>query len=122
MKTITKTITKSAKVLTLGVAIACTGCASRPAPNFANGGYYMAGDDDCKLWRASDKGSINCYTKDDKFTGIRYPMTNQQLEMYRYNQQREAQAWANLNQQIKNSQPVRTSCNTIGTYTNCSSY
>lgn len=63
-----------------------SGCSSG-GPQFLRGNYYMTGDSNCKYSRARTANSINCYDSDDKLTGYRNAMTDQQLQMYRYEKQ-----------------------------------
>ena len=65
-----------------------SGCASSATPNYYNGGYYMAGDDNCKIIRARTSNTINCYNSDDTLKGYRIVMSQQQLDMYMHNQNR----------------------------------
>ena len=70
----------------IGILLSLSGC-SMAGPQFLRGNYYWTGDSDCKLSRQRTDTSITCYNSDDKETGYRNAMTDQQLQMYRHNQQ-----------------------------------
>lgn len=63
-----------------------SGCASSAKPNFYNGDYYMAGDENCARISVKALYTINCFKADGTPTGYRRAMTQQQLDMYMHNQ------------------------------------
>lgn len=66
--------------------ILVTGCASSvtgPAPMFYNGNYYLAGDPACVAYRGHQSlRKIMCFDAGNQATGIRDPMSDQQLVMH----------------------------------------
>lgn len=84
-----------------------SGCFRTAMPNFYNGRYYMAGDDNCVRSRMLSNTRIMCVNSDGKETGYRDAMTDQQLQMYQHNKQMAQQQSLTLN------------CYTIGNITNC---
>lgn len=76
-----------AALLTVGII---SGCGNEAAPNFYNGGYYMAGDKTCTRINAIGPDRVMCYDKAGNPTGYRVAMTTQQLQMYAYNRQRQS--------------------------------
>lgn len=74
---------KLMKVLAVSImATTVSGCASVATPNFYNGDYYMAGDDNCKRISVKAPYTIYCHTEDGTVTGYRRAMTQQQIDMY----------------------------------------
>lgn len=71
-------------ILLMVLVVTLTGCASA-APNFYNGKYYMAGDSNCSRVRQHTEDTIMCINSKGEETGWREAMTDQQLEMWRYN-------------------------------------
>ena len=55
-------------------------------PTYANGSYYMAGDAACRAYSVIDSRTIYCLNDDGERTGRRSALTDQQLQMYRHNQ------------------------------------
>lgn len=81
------------------VALALAGCAggSGPtaAPNFMNGYYYLAGDSTCTQIRQIAVGRVMCVNPQGQDTGYRDAMTDQQIQMWQYqNQMAQQQAAA----------------------------
>ena len=68
------------------MAIILGGCASA-MPNFFNGRYYMAGDSSCVSGRVISESRMMCINSDGEETGYRDALTDQQLQMYRHDQQ-----------------------------------
>ena len=100
-----------------------TGCFRTAKPNLFNGNYYMSGDSACASARALSDTRILCIDTDGKETGYRDAMTNQQLEMYRFEQQelsesirRAGEAWA------PKRTTTTTNCYRIGGMLSCSSF
>lgn len=73
-----------------------SGCASA-MPNAINGKYFMAGDSNCKRYRMLSDDRIMCLDSDGQETGYRRAMTNQELQMWQFNQSREDAAWQQIN-------------------------
>ena len=69
-----------------------------------NGYYYMGGDDQCARYSVSsdDNSVIICYTKDDEYTGERYPLTDAQINFELQKRQRDQAALNGLIQQMNN--------------------
>jgi len=61
-------------------AVLLSSCAAMP--NFYNGKYYMAGDENCRYMRPLDENRIICSNSSHIDTGHRAAMTDQQLQMY----------------------------------------
>ena len=82
------------------LVIVLSACVSSPAPNFYNGRYYMAGDDNCVMMRALSPDRIMCINSKKQESGYRDALTDQQLYMYQQTvmQQQAAnqQVYANL--------------------------
>lgn len=72
--------------LTITLGFAMSGCANNPMPNFYNGKYYMAGDDNCKFMRQIEPDKVMCQNSSHRDTGYRIAMTDQQLQMYMHQQ------------------------------------
>lgn len=64
------------------------GCAAKP--NLVNGKYYMGGDSNCRKYRALSDDQIMCVNSDGQETGYRNAMSDQELQMYYYNQAEES--------------------------------
>jgi hypothetical protein len=73
------------------------GC-STPGPQLLRGSYYWTGDGSCESSSYRTDTSINCYNSDEEATGYRNAMTNQEMQAYKYQQQRKRQE---LRQAIK---------------------
>ena len=88
------------------------GCASA-MPNFFNGRYYMAGDSSCVRGRALSETRMMCINSDGQETGYRDAMTDQQLQMYRHDEQMTQQQ----------NKTTNTNCyRTYGGGMNCTTY
>jgi len=83
------------------VFTALSGCASDPSPNYFNGGYYMAGDPSCVRMSAFGKGRIMCYNSSGAATGYRDEMTQQNLQMYQYQQINQQAQMQQFGQQLQ---------------------
>ena len=81
------------------------GCATA-RPNFYNGKYYMAGDDNCRYMRQIATDRIMCSNANHVDIGYRDAMTDQQLQMYMNQQQVNATLLA---PQLNKPQPQKTS-------------
>ena len=66
------------------------GC-STPGPQLLRGSYYWTGDSSCESSSYRTDTSINCYNSDEEATGYRNAMTNQEMQAYKYEQQRKQQ-------------------------------
>ena len=90
------TIAKCLVVLTVSGCAGGSGTVA--APNLLNGKYFMAGDNTCTGIKQISDGRVMCYNGAKEPTGYRDAMTDQQIQMYQYNQQlalqRNAQARA----------------------------
>lgn len=73
-----------------------SGCAIK-SPRAINGKYYMAGDSNCRRYRVISDDRIMCLNSDGQETGYRNAMSDQELEMYRFNLSREDAAWQQIN-------------------------
>ena len=74
----------------LGILIGLSSCGGTPGPQFFQGNYYWL-DSDCMRFRSTTATSIECFNSDHVPTGYRNAMTEQQMDMYRHNQQMEQQ-------------------------------
>jgi hypothetical protein len=89
------------KKITMSVlAAVLVGCTSGPAPNFYNGRYYMAGDPTCKNLRGISQTRIMCSDAQGKDTGWRDAMTDQQIQMFQFQQMQQQQSSADLDRMI----------------------
>ncbi|TSA40448.1 MAG: hypothetical protein D4R63_06140 [Methylococcaceae bacterium] len=75
------------KILTLALVIIFLGGCASAMPNFYNGHYYMAGGKGCSNWRPLSGDRMMCQDDERNDTWAISPMTDQQLQMYRHNQQ-----------------------------------
>lgn len=66
------------------------GCATA-GPQLINGRYYMTGDAACARVKPNVSGDLMCYDKHDNFVGIRSPLSSDEMQMYQYGQQRNAE-------------------------------
>jgi len=98
------------KITLISLAILLGGC-STAAPNFINGKYYLAGDSNCKRYRVLSESRIMCMNKKGEEVGYRDAMTDQQLQMYMYQQQ-----------QIQQFMPTTTNCYRTYTGMSCTTY
>ena len=62
------------------------GCATHAYPYAINGKYYMVGDSGCARYKVLSDTRIMCANSDDKDMGYRNAMSDQELDMYRHNQ------------------------------------
>lgn len=99
-------------ILLIVLVVALTGCASA-MPNFYNGKYYMAGDSSCSRIRQHTEDKIMCMNSDGEETGWRAAMTDQQLEMWRYNNSM-AQQQNSAGNQFRNT----VNCKKMGEFLN----
>ena len=83
------------------LCLSLSGCASDPAPNYFNGGYYMAGDPSCVRMSVVWQGRIMCHNSDGVATGYRDEMSPQQIQMYQYQQYNNQAQMQQLNQSIQ---------------------
>lgn len=79
----------------VGVLI-LSGCGGA-SPRALNGKYYMAGDSNCVRYRIISDSRVMCMDADGRETGYRNAMSDQELQMYRFNQSRDDAAWSQLN-------------------------
>lgn len=118
------------RIFLIALALSLTGCVSmQPQPQLYNGKYYMAGDRDCVRARQTrsqfEDGEISCYNSSNQYTGTRYAMTSQDIQMWSAMKQVEAaQAQARAAQDLANSatRPRTTNCYRIGNSVQCNSY
>lgn len=89
------------KWLLLFGALFLAGCETTASPQFVAGHYYMTGDSACKkfVWR-DGVPAIGCFNEKGQKTGLRRPMTDQQLYVYQSNQAIAAQQNAAMSAQI----------------------
>ena len=101
------------KIISLCLAAATVaGCASEPTaiPNFYNGRYFMAGDNNCARMKMANQNQIHCFNTEGQHTGLRNAMTTQQLQMYQHQQQmRAAEQQALINQMANASASIANS-------------
>ena len=69
------------------------GC-STPGPQLLRGSYYWTGDSSCESSSYRTDTSINCYNSGEEATGYRNAMTNQEMQAYKYEQQRKQQEFS----------------------------
>tara|TARA_Y100000031_G_C8001410_1_gene283786 strand:+ start:126 stop:440 length:315 start_codon:yes stop_codon:yes gene_type:complete len=61
------------------VAFLLSGCIAS-TQMASDGNYYRnIGGIDCAKYRITGNGVMNCYNKDDKYTGTKYAMTEQEI-------------------------------------------
>ena len=94
------------------VSAILTGCIAVEEPKFINGNYYMAGGPNCRGYRLEPDNSILCVDSNMNRTGYRYPMTDQQIQMYMHedNAYRES---------LKRDKTKHTTCSTLYGITSC---
>lgn len=83
------------------VAAALTACASNAELTAINGGYYLAGDSSCVRYRMLSPMRIMCINTDGQESGYRDAMSPQQLQVYLYNRQVQAQEMQQLTQSVQ---------------------
>lgn len=71
------------------LAMLAAGCASGPGPQFIGGNYFMTGDSNCQSWRAVGERRIMCYDSAGQYTGGRWAMGVEEMQMH---QQMQAQS------------------------------
>lgn len=70
-------------------SLTLAGCAVSDRPLRMQGKYYMVGGSNCaKQWISPGTDILNCYTSGGRYTGDRYPMNSQDIQMYQYEQNR----------------------------------
>jgi hypothetical protein len=82
-------------------AMLVSGCASSPAPNFFNGGYYMVGDASCQRMQAVSSTEVMCYDKKGQQTGYRTAMTSQDMQFYQTAMNRQQAEYQQIMQSLK---------------------
>ena len=105
-------------LLVIFLAIFLGGCATSAMPNFINGKYYMAGDSNCARYKTHSTDRIMCLDEDGKEMGYRYSMTNQELQMYQFQEQQAQQQINQFNQGMSQFNQSMQQLNTPK-YTNC---
>jgi hypothetical protein len=83
-------------ILLLGTLLGLSSCGVTPGPRYFNGNYYWI-DSNCVGVRPLTATSIECRNSDKEETGYRNAMTNQEMQAYKYQQQRKRE----LRQAIK---------------------
>lgn len=78
--------------------LAVSGCVGGPAPNFYNGRYYLAGDRSCRTMQAVSESRIHCRDKNGNLTGYRDALTDQQLQMWRFQAANQAAQLQQINE------------------------
>ena len=78
----------------LGILLGLSSCGVTPGPTLFQGNYYWTGDSSCESSSYRTDTSINCYNSDKEPTGYRNAMTNQEMQAYRYEQQRKQQEFS----------------------------
>lgn len=112
--------------VTCSIALVLSGCINYPAtPREADDGkYYMMGDNRCRYYEMIAENTVQCFDEDQHKTGVRYAMTDQQLQMWQFKQRQ-----ALLKEQLRLQQqqyhvPKRKQidCYRMGLYTHCETY
>lgn len=71
------------KLFLVSLSIFIFGCAAtKPAPNYINGYYYMAGDAQCTKGRVVAYKKIACVDKNGNETGYRYAMSKEDVQLW----------------------------------------
>ena len=104
------------RILLFSLLLSLSGCYTAK-PQFLRGDYYMTGDSNCRSSTQRTSTTINCYDSDGELLGFRTAMTDQELDMYRHNQQMKQQQSNQIYNTNNQNKPVF--CNTIGTMTYC---
>lgn len=96
-------------------------CSTPATPNYYNGKYYMAGDENCIYMRQLDENRIMCQNAARQNVGYRNAMTDQQLQMYMHQQSISQANNAMMLQYLQSTKPVNCTSSAIGNqvYTNC---
>lgn len=84
------------------IVLSFSGCTRTAKPNLVAGRYYMAGDNNCVRYRNGSASQITCINDKGQETGIRYPMSDQEISMYQHNQQMAQQSSAQFQQSMQN--------------------
>ena len=74
-------------ILFICLLLGLVGCSA--SPHALRGHYYMTGDSNCMSSEARTDTSIYCYNSNGDITGIRYAMSNQELQMYQLKKQQK---------------------------------
>lgn len=90
----------------LASALALAGCATTAAPNFFNGGYYMAGDAACVRYREVFPSRVMCMDKHGADTGYRDALTGEQLQMYQMQMAYQQAQIQQMTQQLQQTSQV----------------
>ena len=101
-------------ILLTSFAVILGGCSSAE-PYLVNGKYYVMGDKNCARYKLIYDGRIMCYNKNDEQIGYRDAMTDQELQMYMYEQQK-------IRQSIQSSKPKYTNCYNTYMGVSCTTY
>jgi hypothetical protein len=109
-----------------GMLCLLSGCASSPSPQLVNGAYFLAGDAECARYRQThsqqEDGAISCYDSQGHFTGTRYAMTSQDMQLYLAQQESGWKAFSDAMAQMNQNRPVYTNCYRFGNQVQCTSY
>lgn len=71
------------KLFLVPLSILIFGCAAtKPAPNYINGYYYMAGDAQCAKAKVVAYKKIVCADKNGNETGYRYAMSKEDVQLW----------------------------------------
>lgn len=85
----------------VALSLMLVGCARQAMPNYYQGAYYMAGDDNCRSMRLVEPGTIMCMDADGNNTGYRQAMTQGDMQVYQMQQMNQQMQMAQLNQQLQ---------------------
>jgi hypothetical protein len=86
-------------ILLLGTLLGLSSCGVTPGPKFYNGNYYWI-DSNCVQARTLTATSIECRNSDNEETGYRNAMTNQEIQAYKYQQQKKKQEFQEFMQAL----------------------
>lgn len=89
------------KKLTIVFILLLVGCARQAQPNFYEGDYYMAGDDNCRLMRVVAPQTIMCMDENGDGTEYRHALTAYDMQQYQTQQITQQIQMAQLNQQLQ---------------------
>lgn len=109
------------KIALVLIATIIGGCSSA-ALNVIDGKYYLAGDSNCVRYRQLSESRIMCINKKGEEVGYRDAMTDQELQVYMYNQQQTHEAIKSFSESMRSMSPKYTNCYKTYSGMNCTTY
>jgi len=89
------------KICAISMTAFIAGCSTYAAPNYFEGNYYMAGDNNCVRFRPLFGNRIMCVDKNGRDTEPREALTYGQLQAYQMHMQQQQAQFDSLNLQLQ---------------------